>query len=68
YNPDKPHFGLLAEWGEALALLGQTQSARDQWQLLQQKVPDSQLAYYRLERLVSMKKPMTDSHASATGE
>jgi len=68
YNPDKPHFGLLAEWGEALALLGQTQSARDQWQLLQQKVPDSQLAYYRLERLVNMKKPMTDSHASATGE
>jgi len=48
--------------------LGQTQRAQSHWQLLQQQIPDSQLAYYRLERLVNMKKPMTESHASVTGE
>jgi tetratricopeptide (TPR) repeat protein len=60
YNPDKPHLGLMAERGEALALLGETERARRHWRLLQFEFPDSRLAYYRLDRLVNGSKPPLD--------
>ncbi len=68
YNPDKPHLGLMAERGEALALLGETERARRHWRLLQFEFPDSRLAYYRLDRLVNDTEPIAKRVWTAAGE